>query len=237
MLRPDKTLQRAGARLVSAHEHRGLVLLPQRAAWRAETRTLFVADAHLGKAATFRTLGQPAPKGTTRDNLARLDSLVARFDPQELVFLGDLFHARQAHAPGVAAAFRAWRGRHAALRLVLVRGNQDLRAGDPPAQFAIELVDEPYDAQGIVARHHPLAPDECPRDGATVLAGHLHPCVRVNGGARDSVRLPCFVLQDRQIVLPAFGAFTGGALVRGRKVRTCAVVDDLLLVSAELHGR
>ncbi|WP_018407207.1 ligase-associated DNA damage response endonuclease PdeM [Methylocystis rosea] len=231
MLEPEKTLQREGAGLVSSHEHRGLVLLPQRAVWRVETRTLFVADAHLGKAATFRTLGQPAPKGTTRDNLDRLDALIDRFNPTRLVFLGDLFHARQAHAPRVAASFLDWRRRHAALRLTLVRGNHDRRAGDPSEQLGIELVDEPYDAEGIVLRHHPLASDECEGQGATILAGHLHPCVRLRGAARDSVRLPCFVLQERQVVLPAFGAFTGGALVRGRDIRTCAIVDERWLVA------
>lgn len=227
----DKTSPREGSSLVSSHEHRGLVLLPQRAVWRVETRTLFIADAHLGKAATFRALGQPAPKGTTRDNLDRLDALVDRFSPVRLVFLGDLFHARQAHAPGVTAAFLDWRRRHAALRLTLVRGNHDRRAGDPSEQFGIELFDEPYDSEGIVARHHPLASDECEGQGATILAGHLHPCVRLSGVARDSLRLPCFVLQARQIVLPAFGAFTGGALVHARDVRTCAIVDERWLVA------
>jgi len=227
----ERVSQRPGSRLVPFHEYRGLILLPQRAAWRETTRTLFIADAHLGKAATFRALGQPAPRGTTRDNLDRLDALVARFDPARLVFLGDLFHARQAHAPGVAAAFLDWRKRRAALPLTLVRGNHDRRAGDPPPHFEIELVDEPFDAGGVVARHHPLAADACKEDGPTALAGHLHPCVRLNGAARDSLRLPCFVLQERQITLPAFGAFTGGALVRARVVRTCAIVDDQLLVS------
>ena len=231
MFSHDKSSPREGSSLVSSHEHRGLVLLPQRAVWRTATRTLFVADAHLGKAATFRTLGQPAPKGTTRDNLDRLEALVDRFDPIRLVFLGDLFHAPQAHTPGVVAAFLDWRRRHAALRLTLVRGNHDRRAGDPSEQFGIELVDEPYDAEGIVARHHPLALEECEGQGAIIVAGHLHPCVRLNGAARDSVRLPCFVLQERQIVLPAFGAFTGGALVRGRSIKTCAIVDERLLVA------
>ncbi|MFO1126002.1 MAG: ligase-associated DNA damage response endonuclease PdeM [Methylocystis sp.] len=225
----DLSAQRTNARLVSQHEHRGLVLLPQRAVWRAETRALFIADAHFGKAATFRQLGQPSPKGTTRDNLARLDALVERFDPAHLVFLGDLFHARQAHGPGVAAIFLEWRKSRRALRLTLVRGNHDRRAGDPPSEYDIEIVDEPYEAEGVVARHHPLAHEECKQDGATVLAGHLHPSVRLNGPARDTVRLPCFVLEGRQIVLPAFGAFTGAAL-SARNAQTCAIVDDRLLV-------
>ncbi|HEY8124018.1 MAG TPA: ligase-associated DNA damage response endonuclease PdeM [Methylocystis sp.] len=220
---------------MSSHEHRGLVLLPQRAVWRAETRTLFIADAHLGKAATFRALGQPTPRGTTRDNLDRLDALIKSFHPARLVFLGDLFHARQAHTPAVAAAFLNWRRRHATLRVTLVRGNHDRRAGDPPEQFKIELVDEPHDAEGIVARHHPLAFDACKGEGTIILAGHLHPCVRMNGAARDSLRLPCFLLQERQIVLPAFGAFTGGALVRGRGAKTCAIVDERWLVANQMR--
>ncbi|MGE0194723.1 MAG: DEAD/DEAH box helicase, partial [Methylocystis sp.] len=176
------------------------------------------------------------PKGTPRDTHARLDAQVARLDPAQIVFLGDLFHARQAHAPGVAAAFLDWRRRRAALELRLVRGNHDLRAGDPPPELGIALVDEPHESAGVVARHHPLAPDECRRERATVLAGHLHPSVRLNGAARDSVRLPCFVLQERQIILPAFGAFTGGALVRGRDAKVCAIVDDQLLVINAMRG-
>jgi metallophosphoesterase superfamily enzyme len=64
-------------------------------------------------------------------------------------------------------------------------------------------------------RHHPIIPDDV--SGPLVLAGHLHPVIRLNGPGRDSLRTPCFVVGVRQIVLPAFGEFVGGSIVSPRE--------------------
>jgi metallophosphoesterase superfamily enzyme len=92
---------------------------------------------------------------------------------------------------------------------VLVRGNHDSRAGDPPPSLGFEIVDEPWpvpDAPGLVACHHPQR-----AAGGTVLAGHWHPALDLRGPARDHERLPCFCHHDGVLVLPAFGAFTGSS--------------------------
>jgi len=182
-----------------------LQLLPERALWWPAAGVLFVADLHLGKAATYRALGQPVPGGTTRENLSRLDALIGRHAPRRIVFLGDFLHAAQART--VLAAVAAWRARHAGIAMTLVRGNHDSRAGDPPAALGIETVEEPWLLGPFACCHHPQA-------HAThfVLAGHLHPVCRLQGPGRDSVRLPCFASDERQAVLPAFGEFTGGWL-------------------------
>ncbi len=182
-----------------------LHLLPERALWWPAARVLFVADLHLGKAATYRALGQPVPGGTTQENLSRLDALVAHHAPAQLVFLGDFLHAAGARTPAVMQALGAWRERHAGLLMTLVRGNHDSRAGDPPASLRIEVVDEPHLIGPFACCHHPQA-------HAThfVLAGHVHPVTRLHGRGRDSLRMPCFVREERQAILPAFGEFTGG---------------------------
>ena len=64
-------------------------LLPEHALWWPAGRVLFVADLHLGKAATYRALGQPVPSGTTAENLRRLSQLITHYLPAQLVFLGD----------------------------------------------------------------------------------------------------------------------------------------------------
>ena len=183
-----------------------LCLLPERALWWPAQRTLFLADLHLGKAATYRALGQPVPGGTTQENLARLDALIARHAPRQIVFLGDFLHAAQART--VLAAVEAWRARHPDVAMTLVRGNHDSRAGDPPAALRIDVVEEPHLMGPFACCHHPQA-------HAThfVLAGHLHPACKLYGPGRDSVRLPCFVSDAQQAVLPAFGEFTGGWLM------------------------
>ncbi|RYF79587.1 MAG: ligase-associated DNA damage response endonuclease PdeM [Comamonadaceae bacterium] len=180
-------------------------LLPAPALWWPAQRTLFVADLHLGKAATYRALGQPVPGGTTARNLARLDALIAAQSPAHLVFLGDFLHAREARTPSLLQALADWRTRHAALAMTLVRGNHDDRAGDPPADLRIAVVDEPHLLGPFAACHHPQT-----HPTHFVLAGHEHPVCHLQGAGRDRLRLPCFVQDENSAVLPAFGEFTGG---------------------------
>lgn len=186
-----------------------LVLLPQRAAYLPVHRTLLVADAHIGKAVSFRRLGVPVPEATTGGTLARLDAAVQATGAEQVVFLGDLLHSARAHAPDTLDAVRRWRQSRAQLHLVLVRGNHDLHAGDPPADWGVSVVDEPWRLGGLALHHHPQ-----PDDAAYVLAGHVHPGVMLGGRAHDRLRLPCFHFGARVGVLPAFGEFTGLHVVR-----------------------
>ncbi len=188
-----------------------LMLLPEKAVFVPDCDTLLVADAHLGKATSFRQLGVPVPAGTTDETLSLLSRLVDRLAARRIVFLGDFLHSARSLAPATLTSVRRWRERHAALELTLVRGNHDERAGDPPAVLDIQPVDEPLMLRGLALAHHPR-----PMAGAFVLAGHLHPCVSVGGRAHDWHRLPCFWFSQRVGVLPAFGAFTGMRSIRAR---------------------
>lgn len=186
-----------------------LVLLAERAAFVPRHGALLVADVHLGKALSFRRLGVPVPSGTTGETLARLSALIERSGARRVVFLGDLLHSAHAHAGSTLDALARWRERHAALPLTLVRGNHDDRAGDPPPEAGIEVVDEPWLLGPFACCHHPR-PDGDRHPTHFILAGHLHPVIHLSGRARDALRLPCFVSEPGQAVLPAFGAFTGG---------------------------
>jgi DNA ligase-associated metallophosphoesterase len=196
-------------------------LLPERALWWPAGRVLFVADLHLGKAATYRALGQPVPAGTTRENLARLSSLLLNYQPRQLVFLGDLLHAAQARTPSVLQGLAAWRESFAALDCVLVRGNHDSRAGDPPASLGMRVVDEPFAIGPFAACHHPQR-----HDTLGVIAGHVHPALNLRGPGLDHVRLPCFCLEAGLLILPAFGEFTGGWNVTREAGRRLYPVGD-----------
>lgn len=198
-----------------------LTLLPEKAAWLASHRALLVADAHIGKAVSFRTLGVPVPRGTTRENLAALSALVETWQARRVVFLGDFLHSKHSLAPATLAAVARWRAAHASLELTLVRGNHDLHAGDPPEAWGITAVNAPLRLGGLALCHHPRAVS-----GAYVLAGHLHPCIALSGRANDHLRLPCFHFGDHVGVLPAFGAFTGMHAVRvGEGDRVFAVAQ------------
>jgi DNA ligase-associated metallophosphoesterase len=199
-----------------------LVLLAERAAFLPEHGTLLVADAHIGKAASFRRLGVPVPEATTGAALARLDAALARSGARRIVFLGDLLHSAHGRAAGTLAAVRRWREAHAALELTLVRGNHDSRAGDPPADWQVHCVDAPLHLGGLALGHEPGAVD-----GAYLLAGHVHPAARIVGRSGHGLRLPCFHLGARCGVLPAFGEFTGShVLPRAAEDRVFVIADD-----------
>ncbi len=183
-------------------------LLAERALHWPRANTLFVADVHLGKAAAFRAGGVPMPRGATAGDLARLAALVQRTRATRLVVLGDLLHAASGCVAALDAAFRRWRDAHPALEVVLVRGNHDARAGDPPRAWDVDVVAEPHPLAPFLLCHVPQAP----RTGYA-LCGHLHPGVRIAGNTYESARLPCFVVGRRRALLPAFGRLTGLALV------------------------
>jgi DNA ligase-associated metallophosphoesterase len=186
-----------------------LRLHAQRAAELPALRTLLAADVHLGKAASFRRLGVPVPGGTTAETLQRLGALRRACGATRIVFLGDLLHSAHGRSAALLAQFADWRREHAAVELLLVRGNHDARAGDPPAALGITVVDEPLMLGGLALQHHPR-----PRADAYGLAGHLHPCIAVGARRGERLRLPCFHFGAEVGVLPAFGAFTGMHPVR-----------------------
>lgn len=190
----------------------GVILHPSGAALLADSRTLLVADAHVGKAVSFRRLGVPVPRGTTAETLGKITQAMADTGAERIVFLGDFLHSARSHAPGTLDALHRWRDAHAAVPMTLVRGNHDDRAGDPPATLGFTVVDEPLAHGPFALCHHPQ-----PRDGLYVIAGHWHPCISISGRAFETLRLPCFWMGDDtgQLpaqaigILPAFGSFTG----------------------------
>lgn len=183
-----------------------LTLLAEGAAYWKRERMLLVADPHFGKAATFRALGVPVPRGTTTGTLARLDAIISRTGASQLVFLGDFLHAAEGRAPETLRALNEWRRRHPSLGMTLVRGNHDARAGDPPRELELTCVTAPLLRLPFVLDHHPR-----PAEAGYVLCGHIHPAVHLTGPGRQHSRLPCFWFGQSVGVLPAFGEFTGAA--------------------------
>ena len=186
-----------------------LVLSYQKVVFDPAHSALFVADVHLGKAATFRSLGVPVPSGTTQGNLDHLSAAFAQFNPANVYFLGDLMHAKAAHNTALIEKLHQWRLAHANIAMTLIRGNHDSKAGDPPVSLNIKVVEEPFRLGDLALCHHPQAVA-----GAFSLAGHEHPVVVLNGKGKSRARLPCFYLKAEQLILPSFGEFTGGYQVR-----------------------
>ena len=205
-----------------------LVLLPELAVFWARTQTLLVADPHFGKAAAFRAAGIPVPRGTTSSGIERLDAIVAGESVRRIVFLGDFLHAKAGRAPETLRTLAAWRSARPELELLLVRGNHDARAGDPPGELRVTCKDAPVVEPPFVFAHVPA-----PSNDGYVLAGHLHPGAQLVGAAKQRERLPCFWFGAEVGVLPAYGDFTGLATVTPADGDEVFVVADgrVILVS------
>lgn len=182
-----------------------LELLPHRAIFWRRTGTLFIADTHFGKPTTIsRASGIAVPEATITDDLARLDEALAITSARRLAVLGDFLHARAGRSPSTLETLEQWRTRHPELEVLMVRGNHDLHAGDPPASWDIDCQDEPVSDPPFVLRHMPGEDS-----GEYWLAGHMHPGYRLQGSGKEAFTLPAFIFSQHGCVFPAFSGFTG----------------------------
>ena len=171
------------------------------ALWIEAARALVVADLHFEKGSSYAMGGQMLPPYDTRETVSRLEREIAATAPDLLIFLGDSFHDRAAHARLAAEDAARIAALATGRTLIWVVGNHDADGpGDSlPGETRAEL-----DVGGLLLRHEPqkgLQPGE--------VSGHLHPCAKVRGtGGR--VRRKCFVTDGDRLILPAFGAYTGG---------------------------
>ena len=175
-----------------------LALVGSRALYWPAERALLLADLHLEKASFFARFGQMLPPYDSRETLERVADLVRQTDARRVLCLGDNFHDRQGaarlepHAAGMLDALVR------ATDWVWITGNHDQgEVGGGTALEELELA-------GVVLRHEAQKGETRPE-----LSGHYHPKLRVTARGRHIAR-PCSVRSERKLILPAFGALTGG---------------------------
>lgn len=185
-----------------------LALDPSGAVWCPDARTLVVADLHFEKGSSYARGGQFLPPYDTRATLRRLQVLVKRYAPARVIALGDSFHdgaaADRLDEEEIAVVSALTR----AVDWVWVEGNHDPH---PPAWLGGTVTGE-LAVGGLTFRHIPN-PEPC----AGEVAGHVHPVVRVHRGGM-AMRRRCFVSDGLRLLMPAFGAYTGGFDVREEAV-------------------
>lgn len=164
-------------------------------------RLLAVADLHLEKGSHFAARGRFVPPYDSAETLERLRLLLRRHRPERLLFLGDSFHDGDGAARLAPAVAQGLAQMVAGLALTWLLGNHDpAPPRDLPGDAAEALVDGPFTFRHI--------PGSRPAKGAEI-AGHLHPKAAMPTRAGFVTR-PCFVTDARRVLLPAFGAYTGG---------------------------
>ncbi len=179
---------------------------PAGALYWPEQGLLAVADLHLEKGSSFAARGVLLPPYDTAATLARLARLIAHYAPRLVVALGDSFHDQGGPARIADADRAALRTLQRGREWIWIAGNHDPEpAADIGGSFCELLACDP-----LVFRHAPQAGEP---EGE--IAGHLHPIARVQQRGRTTSRR-CFAGDGRRLVMPAFGAYTGGLNVRDR---------------------
>ena len=106
----------------------------------------------------------------------------------------------------------------------LVVGNHDIMDKTQYEYAKMKVYPEPFELEPFILTHHPMEVDDIP-DGLSNLCGHIHPAVYLRGLAKQGMKLPCFHFTEKQGILPAFGEFTGTAVMRTRKQDQVFVVS------------
>jgi len=177
-----------------------LAALPDGALFWPARRALIMADLHFEKASWFASFGQMLPPYDSAATLTAIEAVVAAADPLEIWCLGDSFHDVRGCDRLPATEQARLRALTAAHRWTWIVGNHDSAIGNPCGG---DVVDEAV-VDGLVLRHEADARDPRPE-----LSGHFHPKLRVRVRGR-LVSRRCFIATERKLILPAFGALTGG---------------------------
>ena len=177
-----------------------LMALPQGALFWPARRALLVADLHLEKASWFARLGQMLPPYDSIATLTELSVIVEATGADEIWCLGDSFHDRHGCDRLPAPARERLLALTAATRWTWITGNHDPGFAD---HCGGDIVEE-AEVDGLLLRH-----EADPAETRPELSGHFHPKLRITQRGRHISRR-CFVATDRKLILPAFGALTGG---------------------------
>ena len=188
-------------------QNQSFVLHPSGSLFWEEKSALFISDVHLGKISHFRKYGAAVPQKAIQANFELMDEVVEFFNPNTVYFLGDLFHS---YINSEWNLFEDWVSK-AKAEIILIYGNHDIISPIKYKELGIQLFDELI-LENILLTHHPEE-----RKGFFNFCGHIHPAIKIRGSGKQSLRLPCFFKSPNQLILPAFGEFTGSFTLKPTK--------------------
>ena len=164
-----------------------------------ERKILLISDVHIGKVAHFRKHGMAIPNRAVFENFEKLTAVLELFNPEVIIFLGDLFHSKINNEWNL---FENW-VKPISPKIILVEGNHDIIARQNYIDLNIELFSELV-IDDFLFTHYPTE-----KEGLFNFCGHIHPGIKLKGVGKQYLSLACFFKKPLQIILPAFGEFTG----------------------------
>lgn len=196
------------------------VLSPHKALFWQNQECIILSDTHLGKSIAFQRAGIPVPSLHLRDDLLRINKLIADFGAKRLLILGDFLHSRKGNTDTLHQELLLWRKEIAHIKIQLVSGNHDKYSGQLP-QLDIHEIQQLIESDFLFT-HEPQT-----HETLYNFCGHIHPAFVIKGRAKQKLRLPCFYFGKFGAILPSFGSFTGSAEMFAQKGdRIFCIADD-----------
>jgi DNA ligase-associated metallophosphoesterase len=187
-----------------------LWLSPERCIFWEEQNSLIVSDLHFGKTGHFRKSGIAIPQNVYKEDLQRLVDQLQYFKPAQLIVVGDLFHSA---ANKELELFLKWRNDFQSLHIELVKGNHDILKKEWYSSANISVTTDHLSLANFCFVHDIKEACEASAGIDYYFSGHMHPCISVKGIGRQELKFPCYYFNNEYAVLPAFGKFTGTALI------------------------
>ena len=181
-----------------------LLLSASRCIFWEEESILIVSDLHFGKSGHFRKSGIGIPQDIFKNDLQRLFSQIEFFKPKILLVTGDMFHSA---ANKELDLFLKWRNDISYVEFYLVKGNHDILNKSFYKEAGIQVFTNKLSVGNFCFTHDVAS--ACDDEKLFTFSGHIHPGIKMNGLAAQSLMLPCFYFGKKYAVLPAFSQFTG----------------------------
>ncbi|WP_449387312.1 ligase-associated DNA damage response endonuclease PdeM [Chryseobacterium lineare] len=175
-------------------------LTNQRALFWEEQKALILSDLHIGKTAHFRKNGIALANQIMKNDLERLSILIEYFKPEKFIVVGDLLHAGD---NSDVDEFCEWRNQYNDLQFHLIEGNHDRISKKLESKLCLNFKSESLEIDDFMLIH-----DFEKKHRKFQITGHIHPGFVINSPVKK-IKLPCFVVTENQLLLPAFSEFTG----------------------------
>ena len=199
-----------------------LILNNQRTIFWPDQNMLILSDLHLGKAAHFRKHGIAIPSSASSADLHTLADLIDHYQATRLLVVGDLIHAGINQEVLLLEEFKQ---KFPNLNFHLVIGNHDRQVKELTKEIGLIYHTDKLELEQIHFVHAPTIDSS-----SFTISGHIHPGVNIKLPPKKHLRLPCFWVSARQIILPAFSKFTGlDSREMPQEYECYAVHDEIIL--------
>lgn len=186
-------------------------------------KTVIISDVHLGKVTHFRKHGIAIPQDAISENFRKITEVLDYFLPEKIIFLGDLFHSAKNAEWDL---FEEWISNHDQ-ETYLIAGNHDIIDQKHYYQIGILVIDS-LEIDHFLFTHHPTE-----KENFFNFSGHIHPGIILRGLGLQSLKLRCFFQKSNQMILPAFGEFTGKFIMKPEPEHTVFAIagDEIILIN------